>query len=277
MGRVLGPTPMGTCCVKGNAMDEGIKTEFCGVNAIQDLRSWPRVLRDLRNRGVDVVRGLTETSDDFENRIGTSLMTLWRDQRRSECFEALYQFSRSSVLQWIRALLHRGQAPLDPSDLLQDTFVNVYRYPTAFREDHVGSFRVWVRTIAGNLIRRANILRQRVPFMELSETLAEVEERSENPFHRAIREEQELRIRGAWALFLCHYWKAWQGLGQRDRRTLHLVEVEGLSYEEAGEVLGVGRSNMKMIVFRSRKRVARRMRQAMNACLFEPRLERTVA
>jgi predicted DNA-binding protein (UPF0251 family) len=48
---------------------------------------------------------------------------------------------------------------------------------------------------------------------------------------------------------------------------LHLVEVEGLSYQEAGDILGVGRSNMKMIVFRSRKRVARRMRQTMSQAL----------
>ena len=51
---------------------------------------------------------------------------------------------------------------------------------------------------------------------------------------------------------------------------VHLVEVEGLSYQEAGRILQVGRSNMKMIVFRSRKRIARRMRLAMNAALFRP-------
>jgi RNA polymerase sigma factor (sigma-70 family) len=237
------------------------------------LLGWPRVVDDLRSRGVHLARGPEESADEFENRIGTSLMTLWRDDRRSECFEALYEFSRSSVLQWIRSLLHRGQAALDPLDLLQDTFVNVYRYPTAFREEHAGSFRVWVRTIAGNLIRRATTSRQRISFLQLSEAMAETEERAENPFHRALQEEQEQRIHGAWALFLSHYWNAWRGLGLRDRRTLQLIEVEGLSYEEAGRILGVGRSNMKMIVFRSRKRIARRMRQTMSACLLRPRLE----
>ena len=57
--------------------------------------------------------------------------------------------------------------------------------------------------------------------------------------------------------------RAWAELSQRDRRTLHLVEVEGLSYEEVGKLLSVGRSNLKMIVFRSRRRIARHMRLAM--------------
>ena len=78
-------------------------------------------------------------------------------------------------------------------------------------------------------------------------------------------------LRGAWMLFLCHYARAWRDLSQRDRRTLHLVEVEGLSYDQAGSILQVGRSNMKMIVFRSRKRIVRRMRQAMNGAIFAPR------
>jgi RNA polymerase sigma factor (sigma-70 family) len=256
-------------------MHEVCATRDPQVGLKHSLLAWPTVLEDLRSRGVALEQGPEETADEFENRIGTSLMTLWRDDRRSDCFEALYEFSRPSVLQWIRTLVHRGQAALDPFDLLQDTFVNVYRYPSAFREEHVGSFRVWVRTISGNLIRRATTVRQRVAFTELNEAIAE--ERSENPFHCALREEQEQRMHGAWALFLSHYWSAWQGLALRDRRTLQLIEVEGLSYEQAGRILGVGRSNMKMIVFRSRKRIARRMRQAMNACLFEPKVATSVA
>ena len=55
------------------------------------------------------------------------------------------------------------------------------------------------------------------------------------------------------------------------------MEVEGLSYAEAGEILGVGRSNMKLIVFRSRKRIARKMRLAMNASVGEARGKRGVA
>jgi RNA polymerase sigma factor (sigma-70 family) len=241
------------------------------------LAAWPGVLQRLDQRGVDVTRSESESLDDYENRVGTRLMALFRDTRRSDCFEALYAFARPAVQQWIRGLLHRGLAHLDPAELLQDTFVNVYRYPSAFREEHAGSFRVWVRTIAGNLVRRASAPRARLFFQELPDGLQEPEDRRENPARLALVDEEERRLRGAYMLFLCHYARAWEDLSQRDRRTLHLVEVEELTYEQAGRALAVGRSNMKMIVFRARKRIARRMRQAMNASVFAPRRARCEA
>jgi DNA-directed RNA polymerase specialized sigma24 family protein len=122
---------------------------------------------------------------------------------------------------------------------------------------------VGVRTIAGNLVRRAGVPRSGVSFQELPEGLQEPEDRDADPADLAVRGEVERRLAVAWILFLCHYAQAWNRLSSRDRRTLHLVEVQGLSYLEAGRLLGVGRSNMKMIVFRARKRIAQRMREAM--------------
>lgn len=227
------------------------------------LRSWPQVLADLEQAGVALERLPGESADATENRVGTGLMALYRDTRSDEAFEALYAFSRQGVLQWIQGLVRRARSPVDPHELLQDTFVNVYRYPSAFRSDHPGSFRVWVRTIAGNLVRRAGSPRRRLSFQELPEGLQEPEDTRGDPVALAATTEQEDLLRSAWILFLCHYRRAWSELSDRDRRALHLVEVEGLSYQEAAGLLGVGRSNMKMIVFRARVRIARRMRAAM--------------
>jgi len=228
-----------------------------------DLAAWPSVESRLLRQGtyLDALAG--EDSDDLENRIGTRLMVLYRDTREQECFEALYAFSRASVLSWIKSLLGRDLGHVDPTEVLQDTFVNVYRYPASFREEHAGSFRVWVRTIAGNVVRRASASRSRIPVLELGDEEVDLRDGTRGPVETATDEEQEQRLRKAWILLLCHYAQAWKELSQRDRRTLHLVEVEGLSYQEAGRLLAVGRSNMKMIVFRSRKRIARRMREAM--------------
>lgn len=228
------------------------------------LRSHPRVCQELRQGGVnlDVLEG--ELPEEFENRIGTELMALYRDSRGAEVFEALYAFSRGAVLQWIRGLLHRGLSHLDPMELLQDTFVNVYRYPGAFRDDHSGSFRVWVRTIAGNIVRRAASLRTQSLFQELPEGAAEPVDRCNTPISQVVASEQQEHLREAWFLLLAHYARAWEQLSARDQETLHMVEVQGLSYAEAGEQLKVGRSNMKMIVFRARKRISRLIRQAMN-------------
>jgi RNA polymerase sigma factor (sigma-70 family) len=189
-------------------------------------------------------------------------MALYRDTRAPEAFEALHAFTGPSVLQWIKSLLGRDLAGLDPSEVLQDTFVNVYRYPAAFREDHGGSFRVWVRTIAGNVVRRGALTRARLAQVELDDG-AELEDHSRGPAQLLLEEDESQNLRRAWLLLLHFYAEAWKELSQRDQRTLHMVEVEGLSYQEAGRLLAVGRSNMKMIVFRSRRRLARRMREAM--------------
>jgi RNA polymerase sigma factor (sigma-70 family) len=226
------------------------------------LASWPEVVAQLERRGVAPVRTPSETYDQFENRLGTALMALYRDAREPAAFDALYRFTGPGVLLWIRSLLGREPASLDPAEVLQDTFVNVYRYPGAFRDEHGGSFRVWVRTIAGNVVRRAALARARATPQEL-ETASELEDHARGPAQAMVDEDESQRLRRAWVLLLCFYARAWEELGQRDRRTLHLVEVEGLSYQEAGRILEVGRSSMKMIVFRSRRRIARRMREAM--------------
>lgn len=228
------------------------------------LAAWPGVRAALRARGTILGRLDDEDADAHENRLGTQLMALYRDSRTPESFEALYAFARPSVQRWIQGLLHRGLAHLDPAELLQDTFVNVYRYPGAFRDDHRGSFRVWVRTIAGNIVRRACARSQRLSFQELPEGLQEPQDRRASPLREALVGEESSDLRAAWVLFLLHYAEAWKDLRPRDRRTLQLVEVEGRSYAEVGDILGVGRSNMKMIVFRARKRIARRMRLAMS-------------
>ncbi|NOT30220.1 MAG: sigma-70 family RNA polymerase sigma factor [Planctomycetes bacterium] len=203
-----------------------------------------------------------ECAEAYGNRVGTALMAFYRDSRDPSAFEALHALTGPGVLHWIRGLTGRELTSLDPAEILQDTFVNVYRYPGAFRADHCGSFRVWVRTIAGNVVRRAALLRARSAERELAEP-SELEDKASGPMQAVLEEDESERLRRAWVLLLCYYAEAWKELSQRDRRTLHLVEVEGLSYQEAGRILAVGRSNMKMIVFRSRRRIARRMLDAM--------------
>ena len=223
------------------------------------LAPWPGVVSALKARGVATGALPEEGADARDNRLATALMALYRDSRSQQVFEALYLLTRQSVLAWIQSLLRRNRARLDPAELLQDTFVNVYRYPTAFRDDHDGSFRVWVRTIAGNIVRRAGASRRRVSFQEMPEGLQEPEDVAQGPASQAQIGEEQALLRSAYLLFLWHYGRAWNELAPRDKRALHLVEVRGLSYLEAGEILQVGRSNMKMIVFRARLRIARRI------------------
>lgn len=227
------------------------------------LDPYPLVREQLAQRGIVARFGPGESERDFENRLGTELMALYRDTRDEDCFEALYAFAQPAVLVWIQSLVRRGQEHLDATDLLQDTFVNVFRYPGGFRRNHQGSFRVWVRTIAGNIVRRARMRSTTLSLEDLPEGFREPADSRNNPEQHALVDEQSEGLRSAWVLFLCLYQQAYDQLSDRDREALRLVEVEGLTYAEAGQRLQVGSSNMKMIIFRSRKRIAARMRAAM--------------
>jgi DNA-directed RNA polymerase specialized sigma24 family protein len=120
-----------------------------------------------------------------------------------------------------------------------------------------------VRTIASNVLRRALHVAPRHSMQALPEGLQEPADARLGPHLRLVQGEEHRALRQAWVLFLQHYAEAYRSLSPRDRRALDLVEVEGLSYAETSERLGVGPSNMKMIMLRSRRRLQNRMRKAM--------------
>ena len=234
----------------------------------------PSVSQALAARGVSVVPVGDERPDDRDKRLETALMALFRDRRDEAAYETLYLRSRRMLLAWIVHLLgSRGQG-CDPVELLQDTYVNVYRYAGGFRDEGGNTFRGWARTIAANVVRRSR-MRRGLSLEAMPEGGAEVADERRGPEQAALVQEQQDDLKKAWLLLLLHYAQAYQHLSPRDREALHLVEVEGLSYAEAGARLRVGRSNMKMIMFRSRKRIRAHILQAM--CGQEPQALRAVS
>lgn len=191
----------------------------------------------------------------------TALMVRFRDGD-PQAFEHLYRLAGPPLLCWIERLCTQRQDPTDPAELLQDTFVNVYRYAGSFRGDRGHTFRAWARTIAANLLRRSRRPRA-TRLLELPAGPAEPEEPSAGPAEQAIGAEEQRRLAESWTLLLLHYAAAAEQLSPRDREALRLIEVEGLTYAEAGRRLRVGPSNMKMIMFRCRKRIRRHVGRAM--------------
>jgi RNA polymerase sigma factor (sigma-70 family) len=182
-------------------------------------------------------------------------MALFRDSRGEEEFAALYEVAGQGVLRGILMGLRGQSARLDPQELCQDVFVNIYRYAASFRDEHPRSFKAWVQAISRNLIRRHMGVRRRPSLQALPEGLAEPVDGRVGPSACAsLCEERESLLR-SWSLLLLHYAAAWEQLSARDQQALTLVEVEGHSYTQACDVLGVGMSNMKMIMFRARKRL----------------------
>ena len=217
----------------------------------------------LRTRGVVLDRLPGEGESERDDRIDTALMELFRAERCQASFEDLYEHSSARVLEWLRWRVRVQGARLDPLALLQDTFVNVFRYAGSFRPAERGGFRAWVRTIAANVVRRA-LSRSGTPWLSMdAEGAPELVDRGHGPVRRLADVAEAGELRTTWSLFLAHYLRAFASLRARDRRALELVEVEGRSYAEAAAELGVGGSNMKMIMLRARQRLVLALRVSL--------------
>jgi len=193
----------------------------------------------------------------------TSLMALFRDARGEEEFTALYEYSRAKLQLHVAHQLAGSRGHLDPREVCQDVFVNVYRYSSGFRDEQPRSFRVWSCTIARNAIRRRYARSGGLSFQDLPEGISEPADPRRGPVRQLELEEDRKRIANAWTILLVQYRAAYELLSERDRLALHLIEVEGLTYLEGCERLGVGMSNMKMIMFRARRRLRLHIARAM--------------
>lgn len=212
------------------------------------------MIQRLRQRGVAIDPQAGESSEEHAARIETELMLSFQASGSSDDFEALYDHARGPLLLWIASLAAGRRADLEATELLQDTFVNVYRYAGSFREQGPRSFRVWSRTIAGNLVRRSRYERRR-SLQDMPEGRQEPSDVRAGPATELLEAEDQRILRQAWILLLARYAAAYEGLSERDRVALHLVEVEELCYQDACRRLGVGLSNLKMILFRARRRI----------------------
>jgi len=211
--------------------------------------------RYLKEKGVLLER--PEELGDRHKRLQTALMLGFRDTRRKDLFEALYRLSYQQVRSFV-SVTRRGSArALDPDDLTQEVFLNVYRYSSSFKEQS-GGFRGWCLTIARNLISRKAREHLKRAMLPLAESFDPVDS-SAGPRELSITHEEALSLRRSWRTYLLAYAAAYRELRPRDQEALRLVEVEGLQYRVAALRLGVGLSNMKMILLRARRRIWRRM------------------
>ncbi len=228
----------------------------------------PQILARLARRGVTLVRELGETRQDLGAWIETALMALFRDSRRGTDFQALHEYASPRLLRQI-SLGCRGQGRrLDPRELCQDAFVNMYRYASSFRDQKPYSFHAWSQVICRNIIRRHISRRSQPSLQALPEGPFEPVDHRAGPALCASLAEDRTALLQLLSVYLLHYAAAFQALSPRAQAALHLVEVERKSYAEVCEILGLGMSNMKMIMFRSRKRIAAHIAKAMGE---EPR------
>ncbi|MEY4774675.1 MAG: hypothetical protein RIT40_1710, partial [Planctomycetota bacterium] len=155
-----------------------------------------KVALRLQSRGVVLDPLPGEPDEDWRARLETALCALFRDERDPDSFEELYRVGGPALLRWIE-LLARGLR-LDAQEVLQDAFVNMYRYAASFRDEAPRSFAVWSRTIAGNLVRRARAARRGMSLEALMEVRAEPRDPHAGPVQVTVEDEERERLAQAW-------------------------------------------------------------------------------
>lgn len=159
-----------------------------------------------------------------------------------EAFEELYD--RFGTMVYNLALRMTGK-PEDAADLSQDIFLKIYRHLGSFRGR--SSLRTWVYRVAMNCCH-SRFRRQRSWRSRLLPDAVEILERV--PDGRRSPEENAV-ARGTAELVT----EALMRLPGVYRQAVVLRDIEGLSYEEIGEVLGIRLGTVRSRIARGRDRL----------------------
>lgn len=153
-----------------------------------------------------------------------------------EAFTSLVRATQAHVWRFIRHLVGDDDTA---ADLTQETFVRVHRSLHTFRHD--AAFATWLLRIARNLVVDEQRRELRRPPTRPADDALMLADPSPGPgLHSELR-------------------AALAALPDHQREALLLVEIAGLRYREAAEVLAVAEGTVKSRVFHARAAMVRWM------------------
>jgi len=152
----------------------------------------------------------------------------------------------------VYGLIYRISGPTDAEDLTQDVFVRVLKALREFQFKGQASFRTWLYRIAVNTTinelrkRKRRRVREGPSLDQTVETddgdfAREVADDADRPEDAVERTETRSNV-----------WRALQALKPEYREALVLVDIEGLAYQEAAQILGCALGTLKSRVARAR-------------------------
>jgi RNA polymerase sigma factor (sigma-70 family) len=148
---------------------------------------------------------------------------------RDRVFERLYETYLREVYRYVLAMVRN---PAEAEDVTQTTFLNAYRALRAGAEPHAP--HNWLIAIAHNTcrssVRRAMRRPQEVPLGEAADTAADLEQPNVRELLRALRR-----------------------LPSNQRSALAMRELEGRTYPEIAETLGVTVPAVEALIARARR------------------------
>lgn len=223
---------------------------------------------------VDAAGRLAEATGRDRDQLSTDLMRVYRDSASNEAFSLLYELNNEGVLRLIFHHLRRSFYAVDASDVLQEVFFNIYRYPFKFKPDRPSAFRNWTHSIIRNTVLKHSRRAQRNHAVSLNAQDKEVRDElpleledplAASPLDSTAEREAHEDLVGAWMLYLHYYLHAYRCLTPREKRALFLVEVDGMAYKDAAGELDVRVENLKMMIFRARRKIFTIMKRQFTA------------
>jgi RNA polymerase sigma-70 factor (ECF subfamily) len=174
---------------------------------------------------------------------------------------ALFDRHRERLRRMVQVRLDRRlQGRLDPSDVLQEAFLEVARGLAAYLRNPVLPFFLWMRFLTGMKLhalhrhhlgtkardagREVSLYRGALPQASSGSLAAQLLGRHTTPSQAAVRAELQLRVQ-----------EALNGMDPLDREVLALRHFEQLSNAEAAQVLGVSEAAASKRFVRALKRL----------------------
>ncbi len=180
----------------------------------------------------------------YENERDRSLIAMFKAGDRRG-LEELYRHYHERVY---RSCLHTCRDPEDAIDATQDAFLNVFRR-IGRSDGDLSSFRDYLFMSSRNISLKIISKRKRsTPTSEPPEP-DELVHASEDPERSALIDDQREILR-----------KATGSLNQRQIDALTMYEIEGKSYSEIGEFLGIEANAVAQLLLRARIRLKKAVR-----------------
>lgn len=168
-------------------------------------------------------------------------------------WRAAYQSHAPAVLSFLR---HRLGQREDAEDLLQETFVRAIRSGSFDGDNHGDNLRGYLLRTAHNLwVNRRRRPRLVVPMA------GPAAGEDEDPFAGVPAEAASPEQEASWSAFREELQRVLAGLPEAHRRAFELGALEQRSYGEIAEITGWSLPQVKVNLYRARKRVIEELRE----------------
>ena len=191
-------------------------------------------------------KNLNDLSDE-------ELILEFQQNNTERAFEILVQRYKNPLVNFVYRFLGDYETCLD---VVQETFIKVYRYKNSYIS--IAKFSTWIYTIAGNLAKTEYQRRKRRKFFSINsygenkETLDIPDER----YRPDIATDSGIKDK--------IIQKALLKVSPVYREVLILRDIQGLSYEEISEIMGITTGTVKSRINRGRSQLQKLLKDIYN-------------